>query len=265
MAVEKGRRDTVAFLLDRGADVNYQSGKGESLLTLAVRHGHRKLAAFLLNRGANVNYQSGDGTAYSSALRAAITADDEAMIILLSQRGADINAIQSGCYPTAIHQASARNSLDIVDLLINLGADFNSPQRHFGTPLMLSIFRGCFSTAELLIKRGANINEVNVPLKDPKRLFHSAIDIAIYVSSPYLVALLLHNGVGTDLHEAYEFAAQHLTYLSRQLPRRSFNIIIEVAPVRSVFEWETRRIPELLSDAAQVLELLTKQKERSAV
>ena len=273
MAVEKGRRDIVAFLLDRGADVNLNRSVigeviGESLLTIAVDHRHRDLTEYLLGRGADMNYQSGDGTAYSSALRAAIKAGDEAMITLLSQRGADLNAVQSNGYPTAIHQVSAQNSVAIVDLLISLGADFNSPQRHYGTPLMLSIYKGCFTTAELLIIKGANINEVNVPLIDPKRLFTSAIHIAIYVSAPHLVGLLLRNGVGTDLHEAYEFAAQHNAFLSRQLaPGGSMEDyeLEDMYPMTGIFDWEKRFAPELLSDAAQVLELLRKQKERSGV
>ena len=274
IAVRQGNKDLAAFLLDRGADVNYvnyHSGNGKSLLTMAVCQGNGDLTAYLLDRGADVNYviyQSRDGKEYSSALRAAITEANEAMITLLSQRGADLNAVQSNGYPTGIHQASARNDLDIVDLLINLGADFNLPQRHYGTPLMLSIYNGCFSTAELLIKRGANINEVYLPLKHPGRLFHSAIHIAIYVSSPYLVALLLHNGVGTDLHEAYEFAAQHYAYRSRQLGLGEAMFHFNRPPLDKmigIFDWETRKAPEFLSDAGQVLELLRKQKERSAV
>ncbi|KAK0513111.1 hypothetical protein JMJ35_004097 [Cladonia borealis] len=225
MAATRVSRDIVTFLLDRGADVNYQSAEGP-VLAIAVRQGNRDLAAFLLDKGADVNCQSGDGTDYSSALRAAIATVDEAMIIWLFDRGADLNAVQSGGYPTAIHQASARNGVDIVDLLINLGVDFNSPQRHYGTPLMLSIYSGRHSTAELLIKKGANIDEVNVPLKHidennfvpgdlfpshPERLFYSALHIAISVSAPYLVRKLLRNGVGIDLQEAYELAEQHLS------------------------------------------------------
>lgn len=261
LAVCNATKDLAAFLLDRGADVNYESKNGETPLTIAVRHGKIDFAHLLLDRGADVNYQSGDETANSSPLRAAITNGDEVMISFLYQRGADLNAVQrcneikySG-YPTGIHEASARNRLAIVDLLINLGVDFNSPQKNYGTPLMLSIYSGRFSTAELLIKRGANINEVNMPLKHPETLFYSAIHIAIYVSSPYLVALLLRNSVGTVLREAYEFAAQHTVMLSRSVSY----------PYPTKLYCETRNREELSNDARQVQELLKEQKERSGV
>ena len=264
-AIQATYKEGYALLIDAGADkingslYNYR-------LIWAVTEGERDRVAFLLDRGADVNYQSGDGTAYSSALRAAITNDDEAMITLVSQRGADLNAVRRYGYPTGIHEASARNRLAIVNLLINLGADFNSPQEDYGTPLMLSIYEGCFSTAELLIKRGAYINEVGVPLKYPGRLFHSAIQLAIYVSSPYLVALLLHHGIGTDLHEAYEFAAQHTVLLSRQLmPLGYDNNPHTDDPVTQFFYWETRKVGELLNHAREVQELLKNHIQRPAV
>ena len=274
-AIRENSIKACALLIDAGADVNYQIGNGEYLLTMCVRYGKKDLAAFLLDRGADVNYQSGHRELQSSALRASITNYDEAMITFLSQRGADLNAVQecneyeySG-HPTAIHQATAESRLAIVNLLINLGADFNSPQRHCGTPLMLSIHRGCVSSAELLIKRGANINEVNVPLKHHNRLFYCAIHVAILVSSPYLVALLLYNGVGTDLHEAYEFAAQHTVLICRGLnPPGSmsyYNTTYTESPLKEFFVWETRKFSELSNDAYQVQALLKERKEKSAV
>ena len=83
-----------------------------------------------------------------------------------------------------------------------------------------------------------------MPLKHHERLFHSAIHIAIYVSSPYLVALLLHNGVGTELREAYELAAQHTLLLSRGRMPQQF------------YDGETRKSGESLNDARRVQELL---------
>ena len=52
------------------------------------------LVAFLLEKGADVNYQIPRKGAKSSALRAAITRGDKAMITFLAQRGVDINAVQ---------------------------------------------------------------------------------------------------------------------------------------------------------------------------
>ena len=110
-------KEAYALLIDAGADINI--GRHISRpLTRAVWFMQHELVAFLLEKGANVNYQSQDGGAISSTLRAAITRGDKAMITFLSQKGADINAVHLVSYsklsslaergfPTGIHQASA--------------------------------------------------------------------------------------------------------------------------------------------------------------
>ena len=249
-------REACALLIDAGAEINngYRYGRP---LTRAVHAGNQDLVAFLLDKGADVNYQEGDGLQYSSALRAAITCNNGAMITFLAQRGADINAVQKVpyrrlgyaiIYPTAIHQASAGRSAAVINLLINLGADFASSQRKFGTPLMLAIYRGCLATAEILIKRGANINEVPVPLGKDKKLFRSTIHIAIYVSSPNLVGLLLDNGAVTDWHEATEFA--------RERKIRGFSWGEQMD--------DGRTLAKISSDARAVLELIKEKMEEES-
>ena len=248
-AVQVTSKETCALLIDAGADIN-DHYRLLTPLTEAVSLQDRDLVAFLLDRGADVNHQSGNGKRYSSALRIAIARGDEAMITLLVQRGADINAVQevpqgTFGYPTGIHQASAGGSASVVDLLINLGADFNSSQIGFGTPLMCSIYIRSVSTAELLIQKGANINEPPVPLGDPKIQFRSIIHIAIYVSSPDLVKLLLENGVVTDWHETYEYAKQRV---KERRPQTHVRMMV---------------LP-MLRNARRVSKLIKKHKQKSA-
>ena len=207
-------KEAYALLIDAGADINEGHDSFRPLIR-AVAYGKQDLVAFLLDKGADVNYQSSLGGLYSSALRAAITAENAAMITFLSQRGADINAAQSISesglnympwerYPTGIHQASAKSSTSIVDLLINLGANFTDSQGPYGTPLSLAIDYGHFSTVQLLIDKGADVNEV--PTLEGIGQYPSNIHIAIYRRSPYMVKLLLESGAVTDWHEAYDCA-----------------------------------------------------------
>ena len=93
-AIRETSDEACALLIGAGADIS-DGRHYHPQLSIAANKGGRHIVAFLLDRGADVNYQSGDGTEYSSALRAAIIKADEAMITLLSQRGADLNAVQS--------------------------------------------------------------------------------------------------------------------------------------------------------------------------
>ena len=236
-------KEAYALLIDAGADINegYDSSRP---LTTAVISGNKDLVAFLLDKGADVNYQSSLGGMYSSALRAAITKENAAMITLLSQRGADINAVQPVSemhlnymhwerYPTGIHQASAQSSTSIVDLLINLGAKFTDSQGSYGTPLSLAIYKERRSTVQLLIDKGADVNEVSL-LGEDQTQFRSNIHIAIYRRSPDIVELLLENGAVTDWHEAYEYAEREHRVLKFREPWIEGPIIKSLAVIELI-------------------------------
>ena len=209
-------KEAYALLIDAGADVNQGYGSSRPL-TKAVLSGRQDLVALLLDKGAYVNYQDSHGGIHSSALRAAIAEENAAMITFLSQKGADVNAVQPtsesgidyrglGEYPTGIHQASVQGITSIVDLLINLGANFTDSQGVYGTPLSLAIYGGYLSIVQLLINKGADVNEV--PLLYQRQTFRSNIHIAIYCHLPDMVELLLKSGAVTDWHEAYLWAAK---------------------------------------------------------
>ena len=103
---------------------------------------------------------------------------------------------------------------------------------------MLSIYRRRFSTAELLIDKGANINEISMPLETPYKKLYSAIYIAVYISSPNMVKLLLDNGVVDGLPEAFEYAKRQT----------------EDLPVPTVWNGDIRTKQERLKDAHAIIE-----------
>ena len=251
-------KEAYALLIDAGADIN-EGHSSSRPLTRAVCSGRQDVVAFLLDKGADVNYQNSYRGVCSSALRAAITQRDAAMITFLSQRGANINAVQLVSpsslflrgYPTGIHQASAEGSASIVDLLINLGANLTSSQSGYWTPLLLALNREHLSTAKLLIDKGADVNEIPSTLGPTRRKYRSTIHVAIFHSSPDMVQLLLESGAVTDWHEAYNCAERGYNRIS--------NIRIHSgAKVEDITAVERRR-----SNALAVLELIKEKKVRN--
>ena len=154
IAVERGRKDIVALLLDREADMNAMR-YGIPVLTLAVRREMTEIVSLLLDEGADINMVGGH---HGTALAAAILTEQKDTVLLLLDRGADVNLV-GGIYETALVAAATRGNTDIVSLLLDRGADVNLVGGEYGTALASAVARaGNTDTVSLLLDRGANIN-----------------------------------------------------------------------------------------------------------
>jgi ankyrin repeat protein len=78
-------RDTVRFLIERGADPEARDAAGDTPLLIAIRQDNHRLATHLVNRGADVNVVTGDG---QSALALAESLQFQELIGLLTRQGA---------------------------------------------------------------------------------------------------------------------------------------------------------------------------------
>jgi ankyrin repeat protein len=79
------------------------------------------------------------------------------IVQLLIEHGADVNA-QSGDYGNALQAASSEGHIDIVQLLIEKGADVNAQGGEYGGTLQAALFNGHIVIVQLLIGHGANVN-----------------------------------------------------------------------------------------------------------
>ncbi|MCB1723578.1 MAG: ankyrin repeat domain-containing protein [Gammaproteobacteria bacterium] len=78
-------RDSLRFLLDRGADLETRDADGDTALLIAIRQDNHRLATHLVNAGADVNVASRDG---ESALALARRLQVQELIRLLERFGA---------------------------------------------------------------------------------------------------------------------------------------------------------------------------------
>jgi hypothetical protein len=151
-AAVAGDLDTVGVLLDAGANPNdAEDDAGLGVLgwaTLIPQPGGipTRVVSLLLERGAR------------NHMFAAIAVGDlDAIRAFIEQRPEAIDERMPPRYhgQTPLHFAITRNRLDIVDLLIDLGADIDAPDQNGQTPLEYALLRGDRAAAERLRAAGA--------------------------------------------------------------------------------------------------------------
>jgi len=122
LCVQEGKADFVRRFLTLGYSPDTVNSKGIPLLILAIRSKHREVAYLLMEAGSNVNKISADRG--SSALMEATVQGDREMVEELLDRGADLN-LRSKNGQTALMLAIGEGKSEIAQLLIHRGADLS--------------------------------------------------------------------------------------------------------------------------------------------
>jgi len=204
-AINSGDVTAVRALIKSGADVNQRSGDGSTALLWAAHHSNVEIARALIAAKAAVDTpndfgvtplleasRNGDAAMVDLLLRSgadpkrshpegdspllsAARAGSVPAVRLLLARGADVNAAETFQQTTALMWAAAEGHTDVVDLLLESGADPNRQgqittleTRHNAdhptggfTALMFAARNGDETMVRRLLARGANINLKN--------------------------------------------------------------------------------------------------------
>ena len=183
VAIEDDDLDKVRALLDSGlaADTPIDYGENsETPLMKAAREGTVEIAKLLLARGAKVNAQDGEK---STALEAAISRDQSAMVELLLEAKADPNSVNK-YMQSALSNAAAAGNLELTEMLLKAKAKPELPGLSL-QPMMYAAFAGNGELIRLLVRYGADVNYAS------KEYGQSALTSAITAGKPDMVALLI--------------------------------------------------------------------------
>ena len=129
-------------LLNKGADINFQNQKGETVLMIVassirtVTDKRFDTINFLLEKGADVNIQDHEGR--TVLMIVASLKLNKAVKIFVNHKGTKIN-IQDHEGRTALMWASSDGFLSSVDILINNGADVNIKDKQRRTALIYAV------------------------------------------------------------------------------------------------------------------------------
>jgi len=161
VAAGEGKLTILKYLIEEcKVDINdtekgSDGHSGWSALQTASFNGKRNIIEYLLDKGANINYQCyGDS---STALTLALISENTAVASSLILHGADTDIKDSSGF-NALHMAAYFGYFDIVQLLIDKGANLNAQTKQGITPLIYATLGGDFFICYILWQKGANIN-----------------------------------------------------------------------------------------------------------
>ncbi|KAI0097515.1 ankyrin repeat-containing domain protein [Nemania sp. FL0031] len=118
--------EKVMILLLSGADPNFKSGSGQTLLHIVSTEGNVDVARVLLDNGANPHFTSSDG---STPLHCATTSGHSKIVQLLLDYWADPKSRDTNGL-TPLHHAAQKDSFTIAKLLLDSGAERDALDRN---------------------------------------------------------------------------------------------------------------------------------------
>ncbi len=144
-----GHADTLSTLLVRRADINAVDEEGKTALAWAVSHKRLEAIHLLLDRGADVNLSGED-------IRHAHYMEKH----LQKQEGGESDIVRKMRFrrgSTPLGLAVAHDNREIIALLLQRGADVNSPHGfHGNTPLYAAAMAGRAEMVRFLLEHGAD-------------------------------------------------------------------------------------------------------------
>jgi ankyrin repeat protein len=154
-AIVRDNPRTIKSLLDKGFDANTRDEKGQTGLYVAIRNESLNAAEAILN-GPKLDVNALNAAGESALMMAALKGQLELATKLLAH-GAAVN--KEGWAP--LHYAATGPNDAVIGLLIDRGADIDARSPNGSTPLMLAAGYGPESNVDLLLKRGADVKRLN--------------------------------------------------------------------------------------------------------
>ena len=171
-----GTDEIVNMLIKAGADVNVQDKIGCTPLDYAARYGTPEMVRDLLEKGADINVENKHGW---TALHWATANNPNVLKVLLEKLEKDgmtdkINA-QDRYGWTPLHVAARDGTPEVVQALVENGANINAQDENGCTPLHIAVQNGTLEQVKALLEAGADKSIKNKEGKTPRDLIEERL------------------------------------------------------------------------------------------
>lgn len=213
-SIKAGNTNNINTLIKKGANVN-RSNHSVTPLIHAIKHGDLAVVTLLFDNGANVNAVDKDSWSdplHLTPLMQAINKDNLAIASFLVKNGAGVNAIDKNNNTPLIH-AVGRNNFAMTDLLIRAGAEVKGSS----ASLRRSINENNLQITELLVKSGANVHG-----RDSEGL--TLLIQAIQRGNFDITQVLVNNGANVNMADSRSYT-DNLTPLMHAIKKDDLAVV----------------------------------------
>ncbi|XP_078602778.1 ankyrin repeat and SOCS box protein 5-like isoform X2 [Branchiostoma floridae x Branchiostoma japonicum] len=184
-AAANGQAHVLRTLIEQGANVNFRTPDWCMPLHEACLGGHYRCAQALIKAGAKLNPRTIDG---DTPLTFACSRGSVSCVKLLLNHG--ISPDPGLFTKSPLHEACFNGRHEVVEVLIEAGADVETVDSQYGSPLHVVCSRNYPECVELLLRAGANV--------DATKNYETALHVAAKAGSPEVVQVLLEYGANIN-------------------------------------------------------------------
>jgi ankyrin repeat protein len=192
-AARKGDANKIKALLQQDPKLlNDKDKNGDTPLHIAALHGQVAAAQALLDAGADVNAKNNYGPFTPGDLWDKVLASNSHQdpVGVLTVHGEDTRYMQNGYTPLHLAVFSVKHK-QIVEMLVNKGADINAQPASGATPLFFAVLRDQKDDVQFLLDHGANLNL-------PDAYGDTCLDMALRLQFMSIIPILLDKGADVN-------------------------------------------------------------------